>query len=327
MRCIAYFAAAMLAVRLLPAASIDPTLLGLVPNDTQILAGVQISQSRNSSFGQYLLLQAAKQEPQFQKLLDATGFDPRRDLQEVLIATWSTGRTATHHPSLAIARGTFDIARIKQAFTDQGGRVQTLNGIDVLFGKGRGDGAVAFLDNTLALAGDSLAVQNAAAHYGTPTTINPQLTAKVNQVSRDHEAWFASILPAASLPAVAHLGAENQQMNGAVLQSVIQSFGGLHFGANTVDVALDATTKTDQDAQSLADVVRFLASMVQMQRQNQPVAALLAPSLDTMQLNATGSEMSLGLSIPEDVMEKLINQNPAVAIDRAPKPARTNGRH
>jgi hypothetical protein len=55
-------------------------------------------------------------------------------------------------------------------------------------------------------------------------------------------------------------------------------------------------------------VVRFFASMVQMQRTNEGPAALLAPSLDQMQLTATGGSMHLVLSVPEKIVEQILNQ-------------------
>ncbi len=323
MRSTSFLAAALFAASSLMGAGIDQGLLGLVPGNTQMLAGVQIDKGKASSFGQYLLLQAAKQESEFQNLLDATGFDPRRDLQEVLIATWNTTRGATQlHPSLAIARGTFDVTRLKQAMITQGGRVETVNGIDVVFSNRRGSGAVAFFDSTLAVAGDSAGVQAAVANRSIPTTLDAQLSAKVDQASRDHEAWFASIVPGSAFPK-AGIGSDNQQINGTVLQAVLQSSGGIHFGDSSVDVALDALTKTDQDTQSLTDVLRALASMVQMQSQNQAIAALLAPSLDAMQLTASGNTMHLGLSIPETTVEKLIDQRPVhQSANRKPNPGK-----
>jgi hypothetical protein len=61
----------------------------------------------------------------------------------------------------------------------------------------------------------------------------------------------------------------------------------------------------------LCDVVRFFASMLQMQRTNEGPAALLAPSLDQMQLTSSGDSMHLVLSVPEKVVEQILNQAPA----------------
>ena len=87
MRCFSFLVLGLLTATSTVFAEIDHGLLNLVPPGTQVLAGFQIEQGKTSALGQYLLLRAGTQGPQFQKLMDATGFDPRRDLQEVLVAT------------------------------------------------------------------------------------------------------------------------------------------------------------------------------------------------------------------------------------------------
>ena len=66
------------------------------------------SARRNSEFGQYLLSKAQNEDAHFQEMIDATGFDPRRDLQSVLFA--SGGDSATGKPATfaILARGNFD---------------------------------------------------------------------------------------------------------------------------------------------------------------------------------------------------------------------------
>ena len=93
------------------------------------------------------------------------------------------------------------------------------------------------------------------------------------------------------------------------LQSILESSGGIKFGA-TVDLTFDALTRSPQDATSLADVVRFLASMMQMQRQKDPRAAILANAFDNMNLTATADRLHLSMSIPEQSIEQLAELGP-----------------
>ena len=66
----------------------DPELLSLAMPDSQALAGVNVAPVRLSPLGQYLLsdrgpLPAAG----LNQMMEASGFDPRRDLQEILFST------------------------------------------------------------------------------------------------------------------------------------------------------------------------------------------------------------------------------------------------
>jgi hypothetical protein len=306
MRCFSVLGLALLAAASTAFAEIDHGLLNLVPQGTQVLAGFQIEQGKASALGQYLLQRAGAEEPQFQKFMDATGFDPRRDLQEVLVATPGPA-TAGKHSVVVLARGSFDIAHMKQGMVAKGGRVENYQGVDLLTGNGTDTGSVAFLDSTLAVAGDRDLVKSVIANRRTPSTIDAQLIQKADKLSQDNQAWFASLVPGSALPHRQRPG-QGEKINTAALQSILQSSGGVRLNSNSVDIAVDAVTRSEKDAQALCDVVRFLASMVQMQRTNKGPAALLAPSLDEMQLAATGDKMHLSLSVPEKVVEQILNQ-------------------
>ncbi len=308
MRCFSFLVLALLTASSTVFAEIDHGLLNLVPQGTQALAGFQINQGKASALGQYLLQRASSRDPQFQKFIDATGFDPRRDLQEVLVATPGPA-TAGKRNVVVLARGTFDIAHMKQGLLAHGGHLENYQGVDLLIGSGTDTSGVAFLDSTLAVAGDRDLVKSVIANRNAPTTLDPQLTEKANNVSQDNQAWFASLGPGTALPHRQRPG-QNEKINTAAIQSILQSSGGIRLGGNSVDVAFDAVTRSEKDAQALCDVVRFFASMLQMQRTNEGPVALLAPSLDQMQLTSTGDRMHLSLSVPEKVVEQILNQAP-----------------
>jgi len=308
MRCFSFLIAALLTATSAAFAGIDRGLLNLVPSGTQALAGFQIDQGKTSALGQYLLLRAGTQGPQFQKLMDATGFDPRRDLQEVLVAT--PGPSSGSHNLVVLARGTFDIAHMKQAVVTQGGHIESYQGFDLLMGKGNDNAGVAFLDSTLTVAGNRDLVKTVIANRNAPSTLDAQLTQKADNVSRDNQAWFASLVPGTALPHRQAPG-QNEKINTAAIQSILQSSGGIQLSNESVQLAFDAVTRSEKDAQALCDVVRFFASMLQMQRTNEGPAALLAPSLDQMQLTSSGDSMHLVLSVPEKVVEQILSQAPA----------------
>ena len=309
MRSLALATAVIFGAGTLALAQADRGLLNLVPAGTRVLAGIQVDQGKVSQFGQYLLQRAARQDSHLQQLMDATGFDPRRDLQEILFASAAEHSGETRSHGLVLARGVFDPQRVKAAVVAKGGRVESYQGFDILSGKQGDDGAMVFLDRTLAVLGDRIAVQKATEHRSVPSTLDPNLESRMNAVSTGNEAWFASIVPGSDLPAHASVDAGGQNINGAVLRSVIQSSGGVHFAADALNIRFDATTRSEKDAQSLADVIRFMASMAQTQAQDRNDIALIAPSLSSMQLTASGSATHVALSIPEKTVEQILSQS------------------
>src|SRR3982750_1819677 len=79
----------------LPAKAADPQLLNLMMPDAKVVAGVNVDQAKTSPFGQYVLTQIqATQSAELQKLTALTGFDPTRDVHEVLVG--SNGDSKSH---------------------------------------------------------------------------------------------------------------------------------------------------------------------------------------------------------------------------------------
>lgn len=305
-------------------AAVDPGLLSLVPAGTRMLSGIQVDHVRTSAFGQYMVAHMQNDNHDFERLVQSTGFDPRHDVQELLVASGGD----LHDPQFAVfARGVFDPARIKAAALTHGATVENFDGVDVIEGKSEGkagkdvtghdESGVAFLDRTLAVVANRETLRAIIANRNQTAAIDPQLVQMMQEISSANDAWFASLVPGTQLPA--NFGPQGGQaaVRGQAIQSILQSSGGIHFGDN-IDVSFDALTRSDKDAQSLVDVVRFVASMIQMQRQN-PSVGLLAPALDGMTLTTDGSNMHMALSLPEKAMEQL--------IDMAPHPMKRAANH
>ena len=58
--------------------AVDPSLIGLAMPDAKAIAGLDVQQSKNSSFGSYLLSQIDNHA--FELLTRETGLDPRTDV-------------------------------------------------------------------------------------------------------------------------------------------------------------------------------------------------------------------------------------------------------
>ena len=288
-------------------AAVDQGLLSLVPESTVLLTGVDADSTKSSEFGQYFLQKLNTEDPNFQKFMEDTGFDPRRDLQTFLFAGF--GPRHAHGPSkfAILARGTFDASRIsatakvKASFTRQ-----SYSGVTVfVHPEKNGYNAFAFPDTGLAVLGDLDTVKEIIDHRASPTVLDPALVQRVSKVGPANDIWFASLLSGALFGNHMDLtGAGSQLKDSSALQSILQSNGGVHFG-DQVKFSLDATTRSPQDAVSLTDVVRFVSSMVQTQRRNDPNAAIVASALDHMELQTNGAELHVGFSLSEKNLELL----------------------
>src|SRR5215475_3596731 len=79
-------AAVTLLAAWVPAHAADSQLVNLLPADAKVIAGVNVAQAKGSPFGQYVLSQVQLDNKGLKDLTLQTGFDPTRDVNELLAA-------------------------------------------------------------------------------------------------------------------------------------------------------------------------------------------------------------------------------------------------
>jgi hypothetical protein len=300
-------------------AAVDPVLLNLVMPDAKFLTGIQVDQSVASPFGQYILSQMQPTDTGFQKFVAATGFNPTRDLQQILAATGTT--TPSHDNVLLLGRGTFQPSQISTAALAAGGTVTQYKGIAILTGpEQHSHGSLAFLDSTTVALGDVAVVQAAIDRRIAGPAFTGALATAAQTVSATNQAWFATVTPLSDFLNGKLNGNLGDVSQGNLLQSVTAASGGVIFGSTAITLTADAVTASNQNAQALVDVLKFLASMIQTNviqtNGNAPVATSL---LDTATFLANGPVAHLSLIVPEQQAEQLFMQGGA-SKPKAKKP-------
>jgi len=293
----------------LPAA--DSRLVGLVMPDATVIAGVNVTQAKTSPFGQYVLSLVAPDDPRLLALTAATGFDPRKDVTDLLAATGGGGPAG----GLVLARGTFPLEAITAAAWAAGAAQETYQDVTILKSP---DGlqALAFLDSTLAVFGGPDSVKAAIGRRSPDARrLSSAVISRIGQVSAANDAWVLTTVPPAGLhppsaaPAVPGLNLQ-------ALQQIRQAALAVKFGAN-VRVAAQAQIDTAQNAATLAGMLQLVANMAQMQAQKNPAAAEFAKSVG---IAADGSTVEVTFSIPEAQLQQLIETRQR-GREMAPQPA------
>ena len=274
------------------AAAADPTLINLVMPDAKFVMGVNAAKILASPIAREIAAQVRGGNPEVQKVLADIGFDPTRDLQEIVLATTGQGQNP---PTLLMARGNFDVAKFS-SFVSNGKTPLTYEGVTILKSSGTTYGAVAFLDNTVALGGDLDQVRAAIHRHMQGTALNSTLSAKVDGISRRYDVWLVS---SASMSGVASsITDPNMRQMGQLLESIQEVSGGIKFGPG-MEMAVEALTRTAKDASGLADSVRLLVALASM---NQQGGSALRP--DSLKLTVDARTVRLTLNITEEEMRK-----------------------
>jgi hypothetical protein len=197
--------------------------------------------------------------------------------------------------------------------------METYKGVQVLVGKQKTEGWIAFLNPMTAALGDPASVRtliDRPAGRG----LDSALRARIERTSAEYDFWLVSAVPPSQFAGQTPPGAAGNQINGLmqgdVLKGVLETSGGIKFGPDIV-LAAEALTRSEKDATALADVVRFLVGMAQMGVQKDPNAAASLAFLQKLQLVTKGNTMRLSFSVPQTELEKIIKQAQAAAKQKA----------
>ena len=300
------FPALLIAGPLALLGSVDRELLALVPAGAKSVAAVDVADAQASAFGQHLLNRLNATDDQFQELKQQTGFDPTRDLQDILFAGFGSEASQKQGSFAVLARGIFDTNRIKTAAKANHSSVRNYHGFEVVV-----NGAeethltgLAFPSSDIAVFGDLSTVEAILDIGGAPPALDRRFQQEIEKAGTQNNAWFVSHGGASSF--VNHLSMNTHEpvAQAKAFDSILLCSGGVRFG-DAVQASFDAVTRSAQDAVSLSDVVRFGASMVQMERQKDSRAAILGSALDKMNLQASGNTVHLSFSVPEKDLEQL----------------------
>lgn len=286
-------------------AATDSNLLEMLPAGPNTIVGFNVQQVFASPFGQQLLSQMKADEPQMRQLFDLAGFDPRRDLQQVVLATYARAGIADR--TLIVARGNFDIPRLRAQMLNNGPIVEFL-GVDLLNSAPNG-GSIAFLENGFALAGNATSIQEAltirqsGGHH-----LNSALNRRMKQMGTQYDIWMFTDDPATTLSnRVDDSLIEVASRHTPLLRSVTQASGGIKFG-ETVTIAGETLMRSDKDAIAAADILRLIASLARMAPDRLPNADFLS-LFEGLQVRAESGSLSLSFAIAQSQLIRLFNSS------------------
>jgi hypothetical protein len=233
-------------------------------------------------------LVAGRSIPQLDDFARDTGFDPRRDVRELLVA--SDGKD-----TIVVARGTFNehgfAALAKQSY----------KGVSLYTRDQRG---AALIDASTAVAGTLPGVKAALDRYKSGDHSGPaELLARARQIPTRNQLWsvsngFESLLTA-GIPDTG---------NAANVGRILRSLENTTFAADLrtgVDGYLTGTCRTEQDAKNLGDTVRGLVGLGRLSvPEKQPDLLRLWDGIKVDQQQRT---VNITLAVPEDLLEKMLD--------------------
>lgn len=267
---------------------VDNVLLKMVPPGVNSLVGARMDQVRNSPI--YIKMLAARKLPELDRFATETGFDPRRDVRELLFVTTDKG-------GVLLARGSFHVKPVHDE------RLKTVKHGQYAI-QASGESGFCILDSTLAAAGQLPVLEAALDEWksGGHQAAAP-LLAIAKGVDKQTPVWGVSTGFAGFL--ADHFPSTR---NGSVDFSKI--FRGLENTWFQADVSkglraeVHGLAANDQDAANLRDTAKGLVGFGRLSvPENQPE---LLKIWDGVTVEQTGRSIVIRADIAQDLLDRLV---------------------
>jgi len=268
---------------------VDPALAALIPADTIVLAGVRMAEFRATPL--YAKLISQKRLSELDDFAKKTNFDPRKDVNELLVASNGTDNTV-------LARGNFKIQ------APEGLQKSAYKGVTVY---GKGDGAYAILNATTAVAGAESAVHKAIDQKQSGQRGAAALIDRARGLTGPGQIWLVAN-GWGTLP-------DRLSREGGNLSNASRFFRGIEKATLMVDLKSGVVARakgacrTEQDAKTLGDAARGLVGLGRLTvPENKPEMLKL---FDGIKVDQKDLSIEIDVNIPADLIDGLLQMTPS----------------
>ncbi len=266
---------------------VDKVLAEMTPPGSTTLVGIHVDEVSQTDF--YKRLMAGQAFGALDDFAAASGFDPRRDVREILYATTRGG-------GVLIARGIF-----RANLPPPSAAVKLRHGDYDIWR--RGANGFCILDATLAVAGNIPAVEAALDEWKSGShSAGQALLARAGMVNPQSQVWGVSTGAAGFL-------ADNLPRNSSGLDfsRIFEGLEDTWFEADLSEglrAKAHGTARSEQDAANLRDAVRGMVGLGRLQvPENQPE---LLRAWDGITAEQQGRSIGIRVDIGKDLAARLI---------------------
>lgn len=294
--------------------TLDRSLVALLPANATSLVGVDVERLKRTAAYRHFEEESRRGDGSgrnhFDEFVAETGFDPRRDVDELLIASWGGGDADAKAQFVAVARGRFQVSSLTRHLREKKATVENYRGFQI-FGPEQGrptrskePGGFAFLDDRTALAGSRAGVLGAIDRKvgGGPSLLaNTALLGRAQTISGANQVWAVSESPG---QVVTHALPKDQNF-AQIFSSMQNSTFALDL-MNGLELRASGVCKTAQDAKTLGDAARGVVAIGRLSAsQKEPELMALFDGIEVDERNA---ELNISVHMDPQAFEKLLEK-------------------
>ena len=287
------------------AAQSRPEEFRYVPAAANIVAFANVRDVMSSDFRQRMLEFVTDGTGQ-QEFQERTGIDLEEDIDEVVACFVPRG--SEDPQGLVVLSGRVNVAQLEALAREHGGTVSEYQGRRMLTTtEGNNALAMAFVEPGVVALGSDPLVREAIdlQSTGNDVTSNERLMGLLSNIETGSNVWAIGRLdePGATdwLP---------DQIETQIPQVAAFAVGGRVNGGLSGTVVVEA--RDAAAGQNLRDIIQGFLALARMQTSSRPELATL---LDSFQLSAVGTNVSLSFALPTELIEQLLSSLSSAAAD------------
>ena len=298
-----YSAAFVLCALALPAFSADESeLVNLLPSSSQMVMGAHVRAVLDSSLAHLIMTDLKVGRGDLSQVFQVGGFDPLQDIDEVLMATSGEGQMP---PTLIVATGHFGSIKMPVPGADY-------HGVKIYAEAQHKEGAVAFLDDSTALAGDEAEIRAALDRRGMTNPLDPALSTEIQESRRRYSLWGIVLKPSNL----------TQRLPDSAQSKVWDAIDRFQFGvvvAKGLDIAGQVHVRSEKDATELSATLRLFEAMARASQpagQNTPKLGIEDDGKGNLKLSVSISEAQI-----QEAMKSKLGSQAVTPANRPTGPA------
>ena len=267
---------------------VDPVLARMVPPGTVSVVGVRMDQIRSTPMYQKMI--AGRKLPDLDRFVKETGFDPRQDVRELLVAS-----NGTEGQSVVVARGTF-------GGVTNFGSLKTFKH-DIYAIHGDDHAGFCLLDDSTAAAGPLPGLYAALDHWhsgAAPAT--PGLLKRMEQFPAGAQVYAVSE-GGFNIP-----GAVTIRQGSVDFAQIFRNVEQVALSADLragFDAVVEADVKSEEDAKNLGDAARGLIGLARLSVPENHRELLKL--WDGFHVDQHARHITLTAKVPQDLVDQLVS--------------------
>ena len=310
---------------------VDRDLAALMPPGTMSLLGVDVARITEAPLYQYLENEGGGAGKGFggaiDNFVDVSGFDPRRHVDRLLVASWGEPAQFTMSsdlPFLAVARGRFDVVGLGEILARTSTESTEYRGLGVYHFKNGDDAppseegdkikapdpmwfSLSFLDGTTAVVGPrELVIEALDRRFdgGPSLAENTALLGLAETIESKNQIWGVSEQPGKLMPEEGPEGTGAQELPATrILKTMQQSTFALDL-MDGLDFKAEGLFTTAEDAKLLGDAARGLLAMGRLTIGAKNPGLIIF--LDSIGVTESGTKVRFSIDMDALNFEKMI---------------------